>query len=60
MKPIVLKNIVNGELFICQNIKKDKKIIDGIEYLLVRKYNTSRAFFMRKDALHKVDLNAKS
>ena len=60
MKPVILKNKLNGEIVICNNIKKDKKIIDGIEYLLVRKYNTSRAFFMRKDALHKVDLNVKS
>jgi hypothetical protein len=55
MKPIYFKNRLTGEQFICYNTKNDKQIIDGVEFLIVRKNEASRPFLMRKDALQKVE-----
>lgn len=55
MKPVFYKNIVTGEKFICTDIKNDRQIIDGVEFLLVQKNNQQRKFLMRKDALKKID-----
>jgi len=52
MKPVILKNPINGERVICDNIR-DVKIIDGVEYFLVRRGTAPRQFLMRKDALVK-------
>ena len=54
MKSVFLKNPVNGEKFICDDVK-DIKIIEGIEYLTVHRHNNERLFLMRKDALKKDD-----
>lgn len=55
MKPILFKNIVNGETVICTDIHY-KKLIDGVEYLMVQKPGTTRQYLMRKDALIKDDI----
>lgn len=55
MKPVFLKNRMTGEQFVCNNLKTDKQIIDGVEFLLVRKNESPRTFLMRKDALQKID-----
>lgn len=54
MKPVKFRNKINGEQFVCNNIKENTKSIDGIEYYLVHREGTSREFLMRKDALEKV------
>ena len=54
MKPIFFKNRLNGELVICTDLKY-KKLIDGVEYIMVQKPGTSRQYLMRKDALIKED-----
>ncbi len=56
MKSITLKNKLNGEQFICDNTK-DVEVIDGIEYLMVRRFGTDRRVLMKKDALEKVNSN---
>lgn len=53
MKPVYFKNKMNGEKFICENVR-DVQVIDGIEYLIVRKTDSVRKFMMRKEALQKV------
>jgi hypothetical protein len=55
MKPMYFKNRLTGEEFICDDIKKDKQFIEGIEFLIVRRSLSPRPFLMRKDALLKID-----
>jgi hypothetical protein len=54
MKPVTFKNIMNGEQFVCENVKA-VEIIDGIEYLVVHRNGNDRSFLIKKDALVKVD-----
>ncbi len=58
MKPILLKNKLNGEQVVCDDIKLSESI-DGVEYLLVRRVGTDRRFLMRKDILEKVSVPKK-
>lgn len=53
MKPILFKNKLNGEKFVCDNVRA-VDIIDDIEYLIVRRPDNPRMFKMRKDILEKV------
>lgn len=53
MKPVTLKNRLNGEIVICENIR-NTEFIDGVEYLKVHKNTNDRIFLMRKEALEKV------
>jgi hypothetical protein len=54
MKAVMMKNRFNNERVVCEDVK-DVRLIEGIEYLVVRhQENTSRTFLMRKDALQKV------
>ena len=53
MKSVNFKNRMNGERVVCDNIR-DVKVIDGVEYLTVRKVENNRQFLMRKEALEKV------
>ncbi len=52
MKPVNLVNRINGEKFICENIREIEQI-DGVEYLRVRRPGEQRWFLMRRDALVK-------
>ena len=52
IKPMTLKNRMNNERFVCDNIR-DVEVIDGIEYLIVHRPNEQRTFKMRKDVLEK-------
>jgi len=52
MKPVTLKNRMNGERFICDDFRTVENI-DGVEYLVVHRPNEHRIFKMRKDALEK-------
>jgi hypothetical protein len=53
MKSMTFKNILNGERFVCDDVRA-VEVIDGIEYLIVHRPNEQRLFKMRKDALEKV------
>lgn len=54
MKPITFKNkLRNNDIVVCDNVR-DVHVIDGVEYLPVRRPDTSRIFLMRKDALERV------
>jgi hypothetical protein len=53
MKTVTYKNKMNGEQVIC-NDTRNVEVIDGVEYLLVRRPGTDRHFLMRKEVLQKV------
>jgi hypothetical protein len=53
MKPMTFRNILNGERFVCDDVRT-VEVIDGVEYLIVHKPNEHRVFKMRKDALEKI------
>jgi hypothetical protein len=52
LKPMTFKNKINGERFVCEDVRT-VDVIDGIEYLTVHRPNETRIFKMRKDALEK-------
>ena len=53
MKSMLFESKLNRERFECDNVR-DVEVIDGVEYLRVRKPNTQRQFLIRKDSLEKV------
>ena len=54
MKSVTLKSKLNGELFVCENVR-DVHYIDDVEYIVVHKQHNERHFLMRRDVLEKVD-----
>jgi hypothetical protein len=52
MKPVHFKNSLNGERFVCDDVRA-VEYIDGVEYLVVHRPNETRQFKMRRDALVK-------
>ncbi len=52
MKTMTFKNRLNGERFICDDVRA-VEVIDGVEYLIVHRPNEHRMFKMRKDVLEK-------
>jgi hypothetical protein len=58
MKRVLFENIMNKEKFYCTDLK-DVRVIDGVEYLRVFKFNTQRDCLMKKDSLRKVSENKK-
>lgn len=50
MKPLVFKNLISHERWLCDN-PKQVKVIEGVEYILVRKPESQRTVLMRKDSL---------
>jgi len=54
MKPVFFKNRLNGERFVCEDVRAVEQI-DGVEYLIVHRPNEQRMFKMRRDALEKVN-----
>ena len=52
MKSMTLKNRMNGERFICDDVRA-VEVIDGVEYLVVRRFGQDRRFLMCKDVLEK-------
>lgn len=53
MKSMCFENKWNRERFECDNVRA-VEVIDGVEYLQVRKPNTARPLLVRKDSLEKV------
>ena len=52
MKTVYLKNKLNGEKFVCENMKNIESI-EGVDYLLVHRHGQNRNFLMRLDILEK-------
>jgi hypothetical protein len=52
MKPVTLKNILNGERFICEDLRQTE-VIDGVEFITVHRPNELRTFKIRRDILVK-------
>ena len=53
MKSMTFKNRMNGERFVCDDVRL-VEVIDGVEYIIVHRPNETRMFKMRKDALERV------
>jgi hypothetical protein len=53
MKSVTFESKLNRDRFECDNVR-DVEVIDGVEYLKVRRPNTARQFLFRKDTLEKV------
>lgn len=53
MKPVTFKNRMNSEKVICDDTRK-VEVIDGVEYLVVRRFGQDRRFLMRKEALERI------
>ena len=53
MKSMTFKNRMNGERFVCEDVRQ-VEVIDGVEYIVVHRPNETRMFKMRKDALERV------
>ncbi len=49
---VTLVNPVNSEEWICEDYN-DVRVIDGVEYVKVRKSSMQRTVLMRKDVLRK-------
>jgi hypothetical protein len=55
MKVVIFENQFNKtEKFYCDNLK-NVQLIDGVEYLHVRRIENSRKFLIRKDSLRRVE-----
>jgi predicted small metal-binding protein len=54
MKPTMLKNRMNSDVFVCDDIRVTETI-DGVEYIVVHRLNEHRMFKMRRDALEKIN-----
>ena len=54
MKPQFFRNRLNGERFVCEDVRAVEQI-DGVEYLIVHRPNEQRSFKMRRDALEKIN-----
>lgn len=52
MKSMTMRNKMNGERFVCDNIKA-VEVIDGVEYLVVHRQHNARPVMMRRDMLEK-------
>jgi hypothetical protein len=53
MKSVTLRNMLNGERFVCDDFRQ-VEVIDGVEFLYVRRLNEQRVLKMRKDILERV------
>ena len=57
MKPVTFIVERSKEQVICENTR-DIRVIDGVEYLTVRRPDSPRMFLMRRDSLKKLDTRA--
>lgn len=57
MKPVTFIVERSKEQVICENTR-DIRVIDGVEYLTVRRLDSPRMFLMRRDSLKKLDTRA--
>jgi hypothetical protein len=54
LNPTKFRNRFTGDQVVCDDVKKDTKYIDGVEYYFVHELDSPRRFLMRKEALEKV------
>jgi hypothetical protein len=54
MRPTIFRNRISGERVVCNDPKKDTKVIDGVDYYLVHFTHSTRQFLMRKEALERI------
>lgn len=52
-QPILLENPITKETWLCDDLRP-AKIIEGVEYIIVRKDSNNRTALMRKDTLRKI------
>ncbi len=52
MKTVYLKNKMNGEKFVCEDMRQIENI-EGVDYLVVHRHGQDRSFLIRKDILEK-------
>lgn len=52
MRPMLFRNVLNGEQFVCDDTRH-VELIDGVEYLIVHRVGEHRVFKMRRDTLKK-------
>ncbi|MEY4332837.1 MAG: hypothetical protein RLZZ196_1575 [Bacteroidota bacterium] len=52
-QPILLENPITKEQWVCDDLRQIK-IIEGVEYLSVRKQDKDRTVLMRRDILKKI------
>ena len=52
MRPMLFRNVLNGEQFVCDDTRH-VELIDCIEYLIVHRVGEHRVFKMRRDILKK-------
>ena len=55
MQKMLFVNPINKEQWVCDDIQKGNRQIDGVTYLQVHKPDSFRKVLMRKDSLQKVD-----
>ena len=53
MKAVTFQNKLNGEQVVCDDTR-NVEVIEGVDYLLVRRPGTDRRFLMRKEVLQKI------
>lgn len=51
-QPILLENPITKEIWICDDLRP-AKVIEGVEYILVKQDTNKRSVLMRKDTLKK-------
>lgn len=56
MKPQLFENPINGERWVCDDVRQIK-IIDGTGYISVHKPNQQRTVLMRRDSLRPIKQN---
>jgi len=54
MKTVTFENIYNKQKFSGME-RKDRKFIDGVEYIKLYKFGTKQEVFVRKDFLKRVN-----
>lgn len=52
-QPILFENPITKEQWVCDDLRQ-VKIIEGIEYVSVRKQDTKRTVLIRRDILKKI------
>jgi hypothetical protein len=52
MKPVYFKVVTSGERVVCEDVR-NVQVIDGVEYIFVRREGQTRTHLMRKGALVK-------
>lgn len=55
MQKVLFVNPINKEHWICEDVHKSTKQIDGVTYLQVHKPDSFRKVLMRKDSLQRVE-----